>query len=218
MAIGTITYQELHELACMGACVLHEDAIYPVKEAGIPINIRNTNRPQDFGTLIVSSAGQQPNHEITGIAGKKGYCTLSVRKTALEEIDHFERRVMDILEGLKIPCESIPTGPDSISILVPQQSYYQNEFEVLSQVHSTVHPDAIYLDTDLALVAIGGRGNRAKDHIVSSVFRALAEAHIHIRTVDQGMKDLAMVIGVSDLDFEAAIRVIYQKFICSESC
>ena len=217
VSIGTITYQELHELACMGACVLHEDAIYPVKEAGIPINIRNTNRPQDFGTLIVSSAGQQPNHEITGIAGKKGYCTLSVRRTGLNAVGDFEDRIMAILEEQKIPGESIPTSPDSISILVPQQAYYECEYEVLSRIQSTVHPDALYLDTDLALVAIGGRGNRAKDHIVNSVFAALCDARIHIRTIDQGMKDLAMVIGVADRDFEATIRVIYNRFICPQT-
>ena len=213
VSIGVITYKELHELARMGACVLHEDAIYPVKQAGIPINIRNTNSPEDMGTLITSSADRQPNHEITGIAGKKGYCTLSVRKPGFGSIRDFEKRVLSILEAEKIPCESIPTSPDSISVLVPQKSYYDKEFEVLSQVYDRVHPDAIYLDSDLALVAIGGRGCRARDHIVSQVFAALSEAQIHIRTIDQGMKDLAMVIGVGDRDFEATIRVIYNRFI-----
>ena len=217
VSIGVITYKELHELARMGACVLHEDAIYPVKAAGIPINIRNTNSPEDFGTLITNNVGHQPNHEITGIAGKKGYCTLSVRKPGFESIADFENRVLTILQKEKIPCESIPTSPDSISILIPQNSYFRKEFDVLSQVHSAIHPDAIYLDSDLALVAIGGRGKYARDHIVSNVFSALAEAHIHIRTIDQGMKDLAMVIGVADRDFESTIQVIYNKFIQNEA-
>ncbi len=216
VSIGVITYKELHELARMGACVLHEDAIYPVKEAGIPINIRNTNSPAELGTLITSSAGQQPSHEITGIAGKKGYCTLSVRKAGFDSVQEFENTVLAILEHEKIPCESIPTSPDSISVLVPQKPYYRKEFEILSQVHSALHPDAIYLDSDLALVAIGGRGTQARDHIVSNVFSALAQAHIHIRTIDLGMTDLAMVIGVADRDFEAAIRVIYNTFIRDE--
>ncbi len=214
ISIGVITYKELRELARMGACVLHEDAIFPVKEAGIPINIKNTNSPDDIGTLITSSIGQQSNHEITGIAGKKGYCTLSVRKSGFNSIRDFENRVLTILQKEKIPCESIPTSPDSISILVPQKSYYSKEFEVLSQVHSAIHPDAIYLDSDLALVAIGGRGTRTRDRIADRVFAALAEANIHIRTIDEGMKDLAMVIGVADRDFEATIRVIYNKLIC----
>lgn len=216
VSIGVITYKELHELARMGACVLHEDAIYPVKEAGIPIHIRNTNSPEDFGTLITNRVGQQPNYKITGIAGKKGYCTLSVRKPGFDSIGDFENKVLAILQNEKIPCESIPTSPDSISILVSQNSYYRKEFDVLSQVHSAIHPDAIYLDSDLALVAIGGRGTHTRDHIVSNVFSALAEAHIHIRTVDQGMKELAMVIGVADRDFESTIQVIYNKFIQNE--
>ena len=213
VSIGVITYKELHELARMGACVLHEDAIFPVKEAGIPINIRNTNSPEEFGTLITSRTGEQPDHRITGIAGRKGYGTLSVRKTSSASREDLERVVLSILEKEKIPCESIPTSPDSVSVLVPQKEYYAREFEVLSQIHSCVHPDAIYLDSDLALVAIGGRGNRFRDHIAENVFSALAEAHIHIRTIDEGMKDLAMVLGVSDRDFEAPIRVIYDQFI-----
>ena len=213
VSIGVITYKELHELARMGACVLHEDAIYPVKEAGIPINIRNTNSPEDFGTLITGSAGQQPSHGITGIAGKKGYCTLSVRKAGFDSIRDFENTVLTILEQAEIPCESIPTSPDSISVLVPQKAYYAREFDVLSRIHSAVHPDAIYLDSDLALVAIGGRGTQSRDPIATHVFSALADAHIHIRTIDEGMKDLAMVIGVADRDFESTIRVIYDRFI-----
>ncbi len=213
VSIGVITYKELHELARMGACVLHEDAIYPVKEAGIPINIRNTNSPAELGTLITSNASQQPSHGITGIAGKKGYCTLSVRKAGFESVREFEDTVLTILEHESIPCESIPTSPDSISILVPQKSYYGKEFEILSQVHAALHPDSIYLDSDLALVAIGGRGIQAQDHIIKNVFSALAKVHIHIRTIDLGMKDLAMVIGVADCDFESAIRVIYNTFL-----
>ena len=213
VSIGVITYRELHELARMGACVLHEDAIYPVREAGIPINIRNTNSPEDTGTLIVSSAAQQPSHEITGIAGKKGYCTLSVRKPGYDTIQELEERVLAILKQYAIPCESIPTSPDSISVLVSQTAYYQKEFEVLAQINASVHPDAIYLDTDLALVAIGSRGRQSRDHIVSSVFEALSAVQLHIRTMDQGMKGLAMVIGVADRDFEPAIRAIYDKFI-----
>ena len=216
VSIGVITYKELHELARMGACVLHEDAIFPVKEAGIPINIRNTNSPEEFGTLITSCTGEQPSHRITGIAGRKGYGTLSVRKPGAPCREELEEVVLSILKKEKIPCESIPTSPDSVSVLVPQKEYYAKEFEVLSQIHSAVHPDAIYLDSDLALVAIGGRGTRFRDSIAQNVFTALSEAHIHIRTIDEGMKDLAMVLGVADRDFEATIRVIYDQFIREE--
>ena len=216
VSIGVITYKELHELARMGACVLHEDAIYPVKEAGIPIRIRNTNSPEDFGTLITSRAVQDPSHGITGIAGKKGYCTLSVRKTGFDSIRAFVELVISILEQESIPCESIPTSPDSISVLVPQKDYYSREFSVLSRIHGAIHPEAIYLDSDLALVAIGGRGDGSRDSIAEKVFGALSEAHIHIRTIDEGMRDLAMVIGVADRDFEATVRVIYNRFIREE--
>ena len=214
VSIGTITYQELHELARMGACVLHEDAIYPVKDAGIPINIKNTNRPQDIGTRIVSSTGAKPGYEITGIAGKKGYCALNIRKVLLHGgADAFDRKVLDVLEEKDIPYESIPTSAGCVSVLVPQGKFLEKEHAVFSGLQRSVQPDSLSLESDLALVAIGGRGSNAKCDIAGNVFSALEEANIHIRTFDQGMENLAMVIGVYDSDFEAAVRVIYNKFI-----
>ncbi len=213
VAIGTITYQELHELACMGACVLHEDAIFPVKEAGIPIHIKNTNRPQDLGTLIVPSAEPKPSCSITGITGKKGYCALNIRKASQKASDGFDQTVLDILEARDIPCEPLPSGAGTLSLLVPQERYLKQEHSVLSGIHRSVQPDSISLESDLALVAIGGRGNRAKSLIAGNVISALEDANIHIRTINQGMEDLAMVIGVYDRDFESAVRVIYNRFI-----
>ena len=213
VSIGTITYQELHELARMGAGVLHEDAIYPVREAGIPIHIKNTNRPQDIGTQIVSSTDPKAGYEITGIAGKAGYCMLNLRKTLRGDNGDFNRKVLQVLRDKQVPCEAVPSGAGSVSVLVPQEKFLAREHGVLSGLHRAVQPDALSLESDLALVAIGGRGSRAKRDMAENVFAALEDAHIHIRTFDQSMEDLAMVIGVYDKDFEAAVRVIYHKFI-----
>lgn len=211
--IATITYKELHELSCMGASVLHEDAVFPVKHAGIPINIRNTNRPEDPGTMIVDSTDRKPNYKITGIAGKKGFCAVNISKSMLEDEHLVDGQVLSFLEEKKIPFECMPSDQDTMSILVHQEEFKEKEKYVLSSLRSLVKPEAVSLESDLALVAVGVRGRKAKSRIAGRVFTALENANIPIHALDQEAEEFTTLIGVRNVDFEPAVRAIYDNFI-----
>ena len=210
MPISTITYQELHELAAMGASVLHEDAVFPVKDAGIPINIKNTNRPNDPGTMIVHSTSQQPSYNITGIAGKKGFCAVSIRRSACSG-HHPDRRVLEILKGSKIPFESVCAGSDTIFVLMDQKEFRKKEQSIIAKLHDFVQPDCISMESDLALVAVG---NRADEHGISGhVMSALECANINVKPVEPRRASPTVLVGVRNEDFESAVRAIYNQFI-----
>lgn len=216
IVIDTITYRELRELAYMGASVLHEDAIFPVRKEGIPINIRNTNRPDDNGTLIVESTCRKPRFTITGIAGKKGFCSINIEKAMMNSEVGFGRKVLGILEKYNISFEHMPSGIDTMSIMVHQDEFEESEQSVIAGIHRAVKPDSVELDSDLALIAVVGRGMKATRGTAGRIFASLAHAWINVKMIDQGSSELNIIIGVKNEDFEASIRAIYDIFVNTE--
>ncbi|MCF0230478.1 MAG: aspartate kinase, partial [Parasporobacterium sp.] len=210
--INFITYRELRELSYMGASVLHEDAIFPVRSCGIPINIRNTNAPEDKGTWIVESTCQKPEKVITGIAGKKGFCSVLIVKSMMNSEVGFGRKVLQAFEENGISFEHMPSGIDTMTIIVHQDEFLHKEQAVVSAIHRLVSPDSIEIDSDLSLIAVVGRGMRSASGTAAKLFTALADAHINIRMIDQGSSELNIIVGVENKDFENAIRAIYSKF------
>lgn len=214
--IETITYRELRELAYMGASVLHEDAIFPVRKEGIPINIRNTNRPDDKGTLIVESTCRKPKYTITGIAGKKGFCSINVEKAMMNSEVGFGRKVLQVFEDYGISFEHMPSGIDTMTIFVHQSEFEEYEQSVIAGIHRAVEPDYVEMESDLALVAVVGRGMKATRGTAGRIFSALAHARVNVKMIDQGSSELNIIIGVKDGDFETAIKAIYDIFVTAE--
>lgn len=214
--IEAITYRELRELAYMGASVLHEDAIFPVRKEGIPINIRNTNRPEDKGTLIVESTCRKPKFTITGIAGKKGFCSINVEKAMMNSEVGFGRRVLQVFENYGVSFEHMPSGIDTMTIFVHQSEFEEYEQSVIAGIHRAVEPDFVEMESDLALVAVVGRGMKATRGTAGRIFSALAHARVNVKMIDQGSSELNIIIGVKNGDFETAIRAIYDIFVTVE--
>ena len=214
--IEIITYKELRELSYMGASVLHEDAIFPVRREGIPINIRNTNRPEDKGTLIVESTCRKPRYTITGIAGKKGFCAINIEKAMMNAEVGFGRKVLEVFERYGISFEHMPSGIDTMTIMVHQDEFEEYEQSVIAGIHRAVEPDSVELESDLALVAVVGRGMKATRGTAGRIFSALAHARINVKMIDQGSSELNIIIGVKNTDFEAAIKAIYDIFVMAE--
>ena len=214
--IETITYKELRELSYMGASVLHEDAIFPVRKEGIPINIRNTNKPEDKGTLIVESTCRKPHYTITGIAGKKGFCAINIEKAMMNAEVGFGRKVLQVFEKYGISFEHMPSGIDTMTIMVHQDEFVEYEQSVIAGIHRAVEPDSVELESDLALIAVVGRGMKATRGTAGRIFSALAHARINVKMIDQGSSELNIIIGVRNDDFESAIRAIYDIFITAE--
>lgn len=215
-SIETITYKELRELSYMGASVLHEDAIFPVRKAGIPINIRNTNAPQDKGTLIVEGTCRQPKYTITGIAGTDGFASITVEKAMMNSEIGFCRKVLQVFEENEISIEHMPSGIDTMTIFVHKDEFEEKEQRVLAGIHKAVDPDHIELESDLALIAIVGRGMRATRGTAGRIFSALAHAHINVKMIDQGSSELNIIVGVRHDDFKNAIRALYEIFVLTQ--
>ena len=211
--IKTITYAELRELAYMGASVLHEDAIFPVRSAGIPINIRNTNRPQDHGTMIVSETAEKPEHIITGIAGKKGMSVITIEKDKMNSTVGFGRNVLRSLEKNDVSFEHMPSGIDTMSVIIQTDALTGKETAILDEIHSRVHPDQLYIESDLALITIVGRGMKSTRGTAAILFKALADSRVNVKMIDQGSSELNIIIGVAEEDFEVAMRAIYDAFV-----
>ncbi len=214
--IETITYRELRELAYMGASVLHEDAIFPVRKEGIPINIRNTNKPEDKGTLIGERTCRKPRYTITGIAGKKGFCSINIEKAMMNAEVGFGRKVLEVFEKYGISFEHIPSGIDTMTVFVHQSEFEEYEQSVIAGIHRLVEPDFVELESDLALIAVVGRGMKATRGTAGRIFSALAHARINVKMIDQGSSELNIIIGVKNSDFEQAIKAIYDIFITAE--
>ena len=204
--IKIITYRELRELSYMGASVLHEDAVFPVRQAGIPINIRNTNAPEDEGTWIVESTCHHSAYTITGIAGKKGF---------VAEVG-FGRKVLTAFEENGINFEHMPSGIDTMTVFVHEPEFEQKEQKVISAIHRLAHPDTIDLEADLALIAVVGRGMKSNRGTAGRIFSALAHANINVKMIDQGSSELNIIIGVSNEDFDDAIKAIYDIFVTTQ--
>ena len=211
--IHVITYRELRELSYMGASVLHEDAVFPVRKAGIPINIRNTNDPEAEGTLIVESTCQKPEYTITGIAGKRGFVAVSIDKDMMNSEVGFCRKALQAFEENGISIEHMPSGIDTMTVFVHQEEFEGKEQQVISSIRRLTHPDVIDLEADLGLIAVVGRGMKSTRGTAGRIFSALAHANINVKMIDQGSSELNIIIGVSNDDFEAAIKAIYDIFV-----
>lgn len=211
--IKIITYRELRELSYMGASVLHEDAVFPVRKAGIPINIRNTNDPEAEGTMIVESTCQKSDYTITGVAGKKGFVAVSIDKDQMNSEIGFCRKALQAFEEHGISIEHMPSGIDTTTVFVHQEEFEGKEQQVMSSLRRLVDPDFTELEADLALIAVVGRGMKSQRGTAGRIFSALAHANINIRMIDQGSSELNIIIGVANDDFEAAIKAIYDIFV-----
>ena len=212
-AIETITYRELRELSYMGATVLHEDAIFPVRKAGIPINIRNTNAPEDSGTLIVEGTCRKPKYTITGIAGTDGFAAITIEKAMMNSEIGFCRKVLEVFERNGISIEHMPSGIDTMTIFVHKNEFEEKEQQILAGIHKAVDPDHIELESDLALIAVVGSGMRSTRGTAGRIFSALAHAHINVKMIDQGSSELNIIVGVRHDDFKNAIKALYDIFV-----
>lgn len=216
VVMETITYRELRELSYMGATVLHEESIFPVRREGIPINIKNTNRPQDKGTMIVESTCKKPRYVITGIAGKKGFCSITIEKSMMNSEIGFGRRVLQVFEDQGISFEHMPSGIDTLTVFVHQDEFEEKEQQVIAGLHRAVDPDYIEMESDLALIAVVGRAMRSQRGTAGRIFSALAHANINVKMIDQGSSELNIIIGVENRVFERAVKAIYDIFVMTQ--
>lgn len=211
--IDTITYKELRELSYMGAPVLHEESIFPIKSIGIPINIRNTNLPEDPGTMIVSDLHPVSYAEtITGIAGKKDFIVISIEKTSMNDEKGFFRKLISVFESNDISIEHIPSSIDSISVVVANSEINTKLDKVMEEIRIYCKPDSIITYPDMCLVAVVGRGMRNTRGISAKIFTALANEDVNIRMITQGSSELNIIVGITNQDFNKAISAIYKAF------
>lgn len=211
--MATVTYKELRELSYMGAPVLHEEAIFPIKDLGIPIHILNTNRPQDHGTLILpDELAEESKSVITGIAGKKDFTVIRVEKAYMSEDLSFYRKMTSIFESNDINVEHMPTSIDTVSFVVPTVQIEGKESKISSEISIYCDPDEIVITKGMAIIAVVGRGMVRAKGTSALIFGALAEEGVNIRMISQGSGEMNIIIGVENQDFEKAINGIYKKF------
>lgn len=211
--IHKISYKELRELSYMGASVLHEDAIFPARAANIPINIRNTNIPEDPGTIITAEPDADNTNVITGIAGSKDFTVIAIYKNMLAGERGFIRRILSILEDFDMSIEHVPTGIDTISIVLSNKTLDGRLDEVMDAIEKQVSPDHIEAFDDIALIATVGHGMSRRPGTSATLFTALADAEVNIRMIDQGSSELNIIVGVQNKDFNKAIKAIYEAFV-----
>lgn len=212
-AIDTISYKELRELSYMGATVLHESAIYPVRIANIPINIRNTNEPEDPGTQIIADMTERHDSIITGIAGNKDFIVVAIYKNMMSAEIGFIRRLLSILEEYNVPIEHIPSGVDTVSVIISKKFVKEKLGDILEDFEKHLQPDSMEVFEQMALIATVGGGMAKRPGVSARLFTALYDADVNIRMIDQGSSEMNIIIGVENKDFETAIRAIYNAFI-----
>ncbi len=211
--IDTITYKELRELSYMGATVLHEDAIFPVHKAGIPINIKNTNTPNDRGTMIVPFAEPETSKRIiTGVAGRVGLSTFTIEKDMMNSELGFGRKILEIFEKHKVSFEHLPSGIDTMSVVVNTESVNDVKEEITADIFRVTNADTVTVEDGLALIAVVGRGMIKAKGTASRTFTALTNADINIKMIDQGSSELNIIIGVEEADYAKALKAIYEEF------
>jgi aspartate kinase len=209
-SIAEITYSELRELSYMGASVLHDEAIFPVREPGIPINIRNTKAPQDDGTMIVSKrASSSP---VVGIAGRKGFTMINIEKTLMNKELGFGRRVLAVLEEHGVSFEHMPTGIDTISLIIQDCELAHHGTAILKGIERSCQPDRVTLAPGLALIATVGQGMANQIGIAGRLCTAMAEAGVNLRVINQGSSEMNIIIGVEETDLEKAVHALYDAF------
>ena len=212
--ISTVSYKELRELSYMGASVLHEDAIYPARVANIPINIRNTNRPEDPGTIITAEPAKLEDGQIiTGIAGSKDFTVIAMYKNLMSSERGFIRKMTGILEDFDVPIEHIPSGIDTLSVVIENNVIDGRLDEIVEEFTRQLRPDTIEVFEDMALIATVGHGMSSRTGVSAALFTALAKEKINIRMIDQGSSEMNIIVGVENKDFEKAIKAIYEAFV-----
>ena len=211
--IEKITYKELRELSYMGATVLHEDAIFPVRSSKIPINIRNTNKPEEKGTMIVPQTDEASEDVITGIAGKTGFSTIRIEKDMMNAELGFGRRVLQVIEENGVSFEHFPSGIDTMTVVVSTKELQKKRADIMSGICKAVNPENIFVEENLALIAIVGRGMVKAKGTAARIFTALAEAGVNIRMIDQGSCELNIIVGVDANDYTVALKAIYNEFV-----
>ena len=212
-AIQTITYKELRELSYMGATVLHEDAIFPVRYSKIPINIRNTNRPEDKGTFIVPETDEMGDHVITGIAGRTGFSSVTIEKAMMNSELGLGRKVLQVLEDNNISFEHFPSGIDTMTVIVSTKALAEKRGDVLAGICKNINPENIFVEENMALIAVVGRGMVKVKGTAARIFTSLARANVNIRMIDQGSSELNIIIGVDANDYITALNAIYDEFV-----
>lgn len=210
--ITEITYRELRELSYMGANVLHEEAVFPVREKGIPINIKNTNKPEDPGTMIVVDLEVDPNNLIAGIAGTKGFTVIQIEKALMNVEIGFGRRVLDVFEHFGISYEHTPTSIDTMSVLVSNKQLGDKLDQVMEELQSTLKPDLLKAERGIALIATVGKNMNHTIGTAARLFTALAKAKVNVRMIDQGSSEQNIIVGVDEADLNTGIRAIYHEF------
>lgn len=212
--IKTITYRELRELSYMGAKVLHEETIFPVLEAGIPINIKNTNEPENPGTMITSYRDPiNPPGSITGIAGRKDFTVLAIEKNLMKNDISFVRKLLSILENHQVRFEHTPSGIDSLSLVIKSSELTGKLDKLIEDIHVHCKPDLVEIHPNMALIATVGHGMAYTPGISSKLFTALYESGVNVRMIDQGSSEINIIVGVENKDFEKAVASIYNAFI-----
>ena len=218
--IREISYKELRELSYMGASVLHEDAIYPARMANVPINIRNTNKPEDSGTFITAEVSESfendENRIITGIAGNRDFTVVAIYKNMMSSERGFVRKILDILDDFDINFEHLPSGIDTVSVVMSNKAINGRLEEVLDEFRARLRPDSIDVFEDMALIATVGHGMSYRQGVSATLFEGLAEAGVNIRMIEQGSSEMNIIVGVENKDFEKAIRAIYRAFVGEE--
>lgn len=210
--IATITYKELRELSYMGASVLHEDAIFPVRAAGIPINIKNTNRPEDKGTFIVQDIDDKECKTITGIAGKKDFTVISIEKAMMNSELGFCRKLLSVLETNNISFENMPSGIDTVCVVISDSELKHKRDKIVEEIKRACNPDSIVVHPNMALIATVGKRMAKQKGVAAKVFSALSEANVNIRMIDQGSSEMNILVGIENDDFERGIQAIYNAF------
>lgn len=207
--IDKITYRELRELSYMGATVLHEDAIFPVLQKAIPINVKNTNDPENPGTLIVPEVDEEDTQIITGIAGKKNFTVIGIEKNGMNSEVGFGRKLLSCLEKYQLSFEHIPTGIDTVSVVIADEKIHDCLGNLVQEIHNVCQPDSVEVHDNMALIATVGRGMVRSVGVAAKLFTALAENEINIRMIDQGSSEMNIIVGVENDHFEMALRAIY---------
>lgn len=211
--IKKITYRELRELSYMGATVLHEEAIFPVRKEGIPINIKNTNSPEDEGTFIINDLELSNNmNTITGVAGKKDFTVITIEKNMMNVEQGYCRKVLSVLEENNVSFEHMPSGVDTVSLVIAQSQLDGKLEKILNEIEEKCNPDKIEVHPDMALIAVVGRGMLRTIGTSARIFEALAESDVNVRMISQGSSEINIIVGVENKDFENAVRAIYNAF------
>ena len=209
----TVTYRELRELSYMGATVIHEDAIFPVMQKKIPIRIKNTNSPEDAGTLILADTDEPAENTVTGVAGRKGFSSINIEKYRIHDECGAVRKMLEVLEEHGVNFEHIPSGIDNFSIVVETTSLGDETDDIVYDIKKVTSASSVTVENGIALIAVVGRSMKSTRGVAGTIFSSLAKENINIKMIDQGSNEINIVIAVAERDYERTINTIYSAFV-----